>query len=97
MDLNDKYRIVYDTENVILQFHEQREKQTLIKGAKGQVGKYEGTGEFKEFSENYYFPSLETALKGFVTKALWGLETAEEVLSKLEEINNTIKSLNTKN
>ena len=97
MELNEKYRIVHDSENVILQFHELREKQILIKGEKDKVGKYEGTGEFKEFSENYYFPSLETALKGFLVKSTWGLETAQEILCKLDEVNNTIKSLINKN
>lgn len=93
MELNDKYRIVYDAENVILQFHEMREKQILVKTPGQKTGSYEGTGEFKEFTENYYFPSLESALKGFVIKATWGIETAEGILSKLEELSNTIKTL----
>ena len=40
MKLNENYRIVYDSDNTILQFFEQRE----IK-----VNKV-GTGEFKEFT-----------------------------------------------
>lgn len=97
MELNKNYRITHDAENVILQFHEMREKQILIKGTKDTTGRYEGTGEFKEYSENYYFPSLETALRGFLIKSTWGLETAKEILEKIEEVNKTIKSLNTKN
>ena len=94
MELNEKYRIVYDSENVILQFHEMREKQVLVKEPGMKTGKYQGTGEFKEHTDDYYFPSLETALKGFLVKATWGLEKAEDILKRLEEVQETIKSIN---
>lgn len=76
MELNENYRIVYDSDNTILQFFEQRE----IK-----INKV-GTGEFKEFTENFYYPNLKTALSGFLSKCTWGLETANEVLSMLNRI-----------
>ena len=83
MQLNENYRIVYDSDNTILQFFEQRE----IK-----VNKV-GTGEFKEFTENFYDPNLKTALNGFLTKCTWGIETTKEVLSKLNELEKLIKTI----
>lgn len=80
MKLNNNYRIVYDSNNTILQFFEQREKQKL------QKGKLIPTGEFYEFTEDYYYPNLKTALNGFLNKCTWGLETAEEVLTEIKRI-----------
>lgn len=53
MKLNDKYRIIYDTDNTILQFFEQREVNVKDEVTK----KYVGTGEFKEHTENFYYPN----------------------------------------
>ena len=94
MELNENYRITHDSENVILQFHEMREKQVLVKGEGDATGKYEGTGEFKEYTENYYYPGLESALKGFLRKCTWGTQKAEEILAKLDTVNETIKNIN---
>lgn len=76
MKLNGNYRIVYDNENTILQFFESRE----IKVQKV------GTGEYKEFTENFYYPNLKTALTGFLNKCTWGLDTAEKVLTELKKL-----------
>lgn len=76
MELNKNYRIVYDTDNTILQFFEQRE----IK-----VDKI-GTGKFKEHTENFYYPNLKTALNGFLNKCTWDIETAKEVIDELKRI-----------
>lgn len=83
MQLNENYRIVYDSDNTILQFFEQRE----IKVQKV------GTGEFKEATENFYYPNLKTALLGFLIKCTWGLDTSKEVLSKLNELEGLIKTI----
>lgn len=82
MELNGKYRIIYDTDNTILQFFESREKTVKDESTK----KYVGTGEYKEFTENFYYPNLKTALTGFLNKCTWGLETAEKVLSELNKL-----------
>ncbi|MBC7524815.1 MAG: hypothetical protein H7239_10285 [Flavobacterium sp.] len=90
MELNKNYRIVYDSDNTILQFFEQREKTVKDEATK----KYVGTGEYKEFTENFYYPNLKTALIGFLNKCTWGQENAKEVLSilnKLELLINKIK------
>jgi len=82
MELNKNYRIVYDSDNTILQFFEQREKTVKNETTK----KYVGTGEFKEFTENFYYPNLKTALSGFLNKCTWDSQTAEEVLAELKKI-----------
>jgi len=89
MQLNENYRIVYDSDNTVLQFFEQREKTVKDEITK----KYVGTGEFKEATENFYYPNLKTALLGFLTKCTWGLDTSKEVLSKLNELEGLIKTI----
>jgi hypothetical protein len=88
MQLNKNYRIVYDTDNTILQFFEQREKMVKDEVSK----KFTGTGEFKEFTENFYYPNLKTALTGFLNKCTWGLDTAKEVLEQLIKIEKIINN-----
>ena len=80
MNLNEKYRIIYDENNTILQFFEQREKKAK-----------DGGFEPYEFQDNAYYPNLKTALQGFLNKCTWGLETAKEVLTKLEEVAKIIR------
>jgi hypothetical protein len=89
MNLNGNYRIVYDAENTILQFFESRE----IKVKDESTKKYVGTGEYKEFTENFYYPNLKTALVGFMNKCTWGLETAREVLKELTNLEVLIKQI----
>jgi hypothetical protein len=76
MNLNENYRIVYDSENCILQYYDQRERK--VKGS--------DTKESFEFTENFYYPNLKTALVAFLNKATWGLETAEKVLSEIKRV-----------
>jgi len=80
MNLNKNYRIIYDENNTILQFFEQREK----KSKDAEPISY-------EFQDNSYYPNLKTALQGFLNKCTWGLETAKEVLTKLEEVAKIIR------
>jgi len=89
MELNSNYRIVYDSDNTILQYFEQREKTVYD----ALTRKHIGTGEFKEHTVNYYYPSLKTALNGFLIKCLWDTETATDLLEKLERLEKLIKSI----
>ena len=89
MQLNRNYRIIYDTENTILQFFEQREVKVKEESTKKLIG----TGEFKEFTENFYYPNLKTALIGFMNKCTHGIDTAEKVLVKLNAIETLIKTI----
>lgn len=87
MKLNDNYRIVYDSNNTILQYFEQREKQIKEKS------RLISTGEFYEFTEDYYYPNLKTALNGFLNKCTWGLETAEQILDEINKVEQLINKI----
>jgi hypothetical protein len=89
MELNNKYRIVYDSENTILQFFEQREINFKDKTTKKNIP----TGEFKEYTENYYYPNLKTALIGFLNKCSWNTKNAEEVLKEINKVETLINNL----
>lgn len=89
MELNNKYRIVYDSENTILQFFEQRKVNLKDKITKKIIS----TGEFKEYTENYYYPNLKTALIGFLNKCTWDIETAKEVLNEINKVETLINKL----
>ena len=83
MILNEKYRIVYDDTNVILQRYEVRLKEQ---------GK--NIGEEYELTENFYCPSVKAALRSFVNKELKYSKKINEVLEriyKLEEIINNLE------
>jgi len=83
MILNEKYRIVYDDTNVILQRYEVRLKEQ---------GK--NIGEEYELTENFYCPSVKAALRSFVNKELKYSKRINEVLEriyKLEEIINNLE------
>ena len=88
MELNKNYRIVYDAENTILQFFEQ--KESFKKEDKLKIA---GTGEVKGFTENSYYPNLKSALIGFLNKCTWDLETAEEILKELKRLELLILNL----
>lgn len=88
MELNKNYRIVYDVDNTILQFFEQ--KESFKKEDKLRIV---GTGEVKEFIENSYYPNLKTALIGFLNKCTWDLDTAEEILKELKRLELLILNL----
>jgi len=86
MELNKNYRIIYDSENTILQFFEPRIKKL-------KDGVIQDFGMAYEFTENFYYPSLKTALNGFLTKCTWNLETAEEILIELKKVETLIKNI----
>jgi len=87
MNLNENYRIVYDSENCILQYFDLRERKSKSTGEK----------ETYEFTENFYYPNLKTALCGFLHKQLWSNGSAEKVLEKIVEVELLIKSISWKN
>jgi len=80
MNLNENFRIIYDENNTILQYYQDRVR-TLK----------DGSFQEYEFQDNSYYPNLKTALQGFLNKCTWGLETAKEVLTKLEEVAKIIR------
>ena len=75
MNLSEKYRIVKDDSVIILQFFEER---TRVKKS--------GLKEEYEFTENYYYPNLGTALKAYVGKEISECSEVSEVLVRLHEL-----------
>lgn len=82
MQLNETYRITKDENNVILQFHENRERN-----------KKDGTVEVYEFVDNWYYPSVKMALKSFLNKSVDQAGSVKEVLDKIEEAERRIDNL----
>lgn len=77
--MSDKYRVIFEENTLILQFYEQR---TKVKKDGSQV-------DF-EFTENYYYPNLKTALKAFVNKSLNYCKTIDEVLVNIERLEKSL-------
>lgn len=88
MELNKNYRIIYDSENTILQHFTKRE--CFKKGDKQRI---KGTGEIKNIIDSYYYPNLKTALIGFLNKCTWELETAKDILAELKRVELLILTL----
>ena len=81
MNLDNNYRIVYDENNVILQFFEQLEKKQK-----------DGNVDF-EFTENFYYPNMKTALTAFLMKSLHGSGSVEAVLQEIRRVESIISKL----
>lgn len=75
MNLSENYRLVFDENNVTLQFFEQRERN-----------KQDGTKEPFEYTDNLYYPNVKTALKAFLQKSLNGSESVEQCLKRINEV-----------
>lgn len=82
MELGHQYRIVFDENNVILQFYESRERK-----------KKDGKTEDYVYEENTYHLTLKGALTAYMNKVVKRSETAEEVLKKLCEVEAKIDAL----
>lgn len=81
MKLNDNYFIKYDETNVILVFAEERLNKK---------------DELTTYTEDYYYPTVETALKAFLQKSIKGSESVDEILKRIEDVEQLIKSVSTK-
>ena len=75
MNLSEKYRIVKDDSVIILQFFE---KRTRVKKS--------GLKEEYEFTDNYYYPNLGTALKAYVGKEIAECSEVSDILVRLDEL-----------
>lgn len=79
MNLGSNYRVIYDDNNVTLQFYEQRTRT-----------KKSGLKESYEFTENFYYPTLKHALKSYLNKSLVGSESIDVVLQKISKVEDSI-------
>jgi len=82
MKLSNNYRIIAEENNTILQFYKDKIKV-----------KKDGTKITYEFTENYYYPNLKTALKSFVNKSIGESKEVSEVLLRLNKLELQINKL----
>jgi hypothetical protein len=82
MEVDEKFRIVYDENNVILQFHEIR-----IKSKKDE------TKEEYEFVDNFYYSNIAQALKSYTNKCLKGSDSISELIQRIENLETLIPNL----
>ena len=82
MKLSNNYRIIAEENNTVLQFYKDKIKV-----------KKDGTKISYEFTENYYYPNLKTALKSFVNKCIGESKEVSEVLLMLNKLELQINKL----
>ena len=82
MKIDNNYRILSDDNNVVLQYHEDRIKTKL-----------DGSKEAYEFTDNYYYPNLKYALKGYLNKSLKHNELLIDVLVEIKRVEDKIDKL----
>ena len=80
MELSNNYRIIGDAGNTILQFYEDKVKV-----------KKDGTKIPYEFTENYYYPNLKTALISYVNKSIGDCSAVSDILLRLDKLELQIK------
>lgn len=82
MNLSENYRLVFDENNVTLQFFEQRESK-----------KKDGSKVMIEHTDNLYYPSVKSALKSFLNKSLKDCKDVQECLKRIQEVEAKIDNL----
>ena len=82
MILDKNYRIEYTPGNVVLVFHENRIRE-----------KKDGTKETYEYRDETYHKDVKQALKAFLQKSLYGSETVEIILSRIQRLETVIDNL----
>lgn len=82
MKLSNNYRIISEENNTILQFYEDKVKV-----------KKDGAKIPYEFTENYYYPNLKTALISYVNKTIGECREVSDVLLKLNKLELQIKTI----
>jgi len=83
--LEEKWRLVMDDTNVVLQFFENRErKKTEALG---------GGIEIYEFTDSFYYPTVDTALIGYLKRSVKASESIKDVIKRIKEVEQQIKKL----
>lgn len=82
MQLSHNYRLVFDENNVTLQYFEMREKN-----------KKDGTKEMYEYQSNTYHGSVKQALKAFLALEIKGSESVADCFARIESAEKKIDQL----
>ena len=81
MEIIEKWRLVYDTSTTVtLEFYENRTR----------VKKDEST-EIYEYVESFYYPNVVEALKGFSKKYHNGSKTIDELINRMDDLEDLFK------
>lgn len=83
MKISHDYRILYDENNVILQYFDMRERQ-----------KKDGSVEEYEYQSNTFYPTVKTALLAFLSKSLHGSTTVDDLICRINLVEKIIVGLN---
>ena len=84
MILTDNWRIYKDSSaGYVLEFFEDRTVEK--EGSKNE-------GKTYEYSDKYYYPNLKTALKAFLNKYIGDAKDIEDVLKRIEDVEQLIES-----
>lgn len=82
MKMSENYRILFDENNVILQYFDIREKN-----------KKDGSVEEYEYQQNTFYPTVKTALLAFLSKSLHGSASVEDLISRIERVEKIILAI----
>jgi len=80
MKLDDNYLLVYDENNVVLRYEENRIRI-----------KKDMTNEPYLFYEDRYYPTVKSALKAYLNISLKGSTSIEDVINRIKKAEKTIK------
>lgn len=80
--LDENFYLEGERYNWILVFEEERKRE-----------KKDGTKEMFTFRDNWYFPKIEQALSTYKNEAVKSSKTADDILNKLNSVENAIKNL----
>lgn len=82
MNIAPDYRIIFDENNVILQYFDQREKS-----------KKDGSVEMYEYQQNTFYPTVKTALIAFLNKTQRNCKTVEGLIERIEYVESLINKI----
>ena len=79
IELNERWVMVPSEDSIIL----------IKKTPSKKTGKLRVTGA----SRRYYYPSWETALDGMINRDFLGLDTLEDIVSRIDDLKKDLKNL----
>lgn len=82
MKISENWRIESDEYNVVLLFHEMREKT-----------KKDGSKEMYEYQEKTYHKTIKGALSAYLHKQLVNSESIQDCLDRINEVEKKIEEL----
>tara|TARA_R110002153_G_scaffold246678_2_gene402560 strand:- start:651 stop:914 length:264 start_codon:yes stop_codon:yes gene_type:complete len=85
MTIDKNYRIVFEENNTILQYYQERTKT-----------KKDNSKEVYEFTDNFYYPNLKTCLKAYLNKSISVPGDISKVIERINIVEKKISKLTLK-